>query len=473
MQTVRDLRASIITKVSAIEVLGWFRVAILVLLDTLMFSLAWLIAARLGTPVPSFRLLGSVGQHGLLLPILVVNVGLLFASGLYSTDDKRRSFPNLFKAITLAQILLLLMAFLYQPGVWISRSSFLLAWVLTLIFVGGERLLLHAAIVFLRQEYRALQQPIFILGYPEEIEQATSLLKRTQQFNIRGTADLSAQNNPEQWNKILLQICKSNIAEVFVCSWQSIKEPIFLFWALKSAGIRLRIVPLSMDIPRQWSEIKMIGGFTTIRFNSPPIIGSEFWLKRSFDLAVSAIILLILGLPMLIISLLIKLDSPGPVFYKQTRIGLKGKKFEVWKFRTMVKDASKYQNQLEAQNEVKGGVLFKIKEDPRITKIGKFLRKYSLDELPQLINVLRGEMSLVGPRPLPLRDVEKFSKQHFLRHEILPGITGLWQVSGRSNTDSEELFYLDLAYIQHWSLALDFQILIKTINVVLLKKGAY
>ncbi|MGF1478942.1 MAG: sugar transferase [Cyanophyceae cyanobacterium] len=473
MHTVRDIRASIITKISALSVLGWVRVSILLVLDALSISLAWLIAEYLGTSIKTFSLLGTAEQPGFLLPILVVSIGILYASGLYSTDDKRRSFPNLFKVLTLVQIVLLLMAFLYQPGVWVSRSVFLLAWFLSLIFVGSERLLLHSAVVALREKYRAFKQPIFILGHPHEIEQAKKLLKRTEQFCVQGTADLAAQDHPEQWAKTLAQIRSSDIAEVFVCSWQSIKEPIFLFWALKSAGIQLRIVPISLDIPRQWSEIKMIGGFTTLRFNSPPLIGSEFWLKRSFDLTVSVFVLLLLSLPMLAIALLIRLDSPGPIFYKQARVGLKGKQFEVWKFRTMIKDASKYQQQLEAQNEVKGGVLFKIKEDPRITRVGKYLRQYSLDELPQLFNVLRGEMSLVGPRPLPLRDVERFSKQHFLRHEILPGITGLWQVSGRSNTDSEEIFYLDLAYIQHWSLALDFQILLKTVNVVLTKKGAY
>ena len=217
----------------------------------------------------------------------------------------------------------------------------------------------------------------------------------------------------------------------------------------------------------------MIGQFTTIRFSSPPIIGGDFWLKRGFDLVASSILLFILSIPLLVISIAIRLDSSGPVIYKQSRVGLKGRHFKVWKFRTMVPDAEKIQKELEKRNEVEGGILFKIKDDPRITKIGKFLRHYSFDELPQLINVLRGEMSLVGPRPLPLRDVEKFSEKHFLRHEVLPGITGLWQVSGRSNADSEEVFYLDLAYIQHWSLALDCKILLKTIQVVLAKEGAY
>ena len=137
-------------------------------------------------------------------------------------------------------------------------------------------------------------------------------------------------------------------------------------------------------------------------------------------------------------------------------------------------DADKLQKELEAQNETKDGILFKIKDDPRVTRVGKFLRRYSLDELPQLFNVLLGEMSLVGPRPLPTRDVDKFSERHFIRQEVLPGVTGLWQVSGRSNIiDFEQVIKLDLNYIENWSLGLDFEILLKTVQVVLKKEGAY
>ena len=167
-------------------------------------------------------------------------------------------------------------------------------------------------------------------------------------------------------------------------------------------------------------------------------------------------------------------SSPGPIFYKQTRIGLHGKSFKVWKFRTMVTNADQLQKQLEAHNETKDGILFKMKDDPRITRIGKFLRQYSLDELPQLFNVLFGEMSLVGPRPLPVRDVQKFSDHHFIRQEVLPGITGLWQISGRSDIiDFEKVIDLDKTYMENWSLSLDLQIILQTIKVIVEKKGAY
>jgi exopolysaccharide biosynthesis polyprenyl glycosylphosphotransferase len=481
--TNADLRAPILTSFSPGTLLNWLRVALLIFLDALMLLFAWVIAAQIGTPVGESNLLWiSEQQPGFIVPILTVSVGILAASGLYGTDDKRRRFQSLIKSLTLSHIVILATAFLHKPGVWVSRSVFLLAWGLSLILVCAERLLLHFAVIKLRSQYKTLQQTIFLLGNPEDIEKAKQLLNRcnqfhvrnpSNQFNIKGTADLSIRNNPELWAETLYNIRSNKISEVFICSWPSVKDPIILFWELKSVGLRLRILPVNLELPRQWTEIKMIGWVTTLRFSSPPLIGSDFFLKRCFDLFASSIILLLLSLPFLVIAILIKLDSSGPVFYKQTRVGLKGRHFKVWKFRTMVDNASQLQKELEAKNEVKGGVLFKMKDDPRITKVGKFLRRYSLDELPQLINVLRGEMSLVGPRPLPLRDVERFSEHHLLRHEILPGITGLWQVCGRSEANSEEVFDLDLAYIQHWTLVLDFKILIQTIKALLSKEGAY
>ncbi len=203
-------------------------------------------------------------------------------------------------------------------------------------------------------------------------------------------------------------------------------------------------------------------------------IGKYYLVKRFMDFSFAALFLSLTWPVYLMIALAIKLDSPGPVFFKQVRVGLHQKEFKVWKFRTMRTDAEQLQKELEALNEVKDGVIFKIKDDPRITGIGSFLRRYSLDELPQLFNVLLGDMALVGPRPLPTRDVDKFSSHHHFRHEVLPGVTGLWQVSGRSNiVDFEQVIKLDFSYIRDWSLAMDLRILLKTVMVVLKKEGAY
>ena len=198
-----------------------------------------------------------------------------------------------------------------------------------------------------------------------------------------------------------------------------------------------------------------------------------FWIKRWLDLVASFAFLIILLPIFAIIAVSIVLDSPGPIFYKHYRIGLKGRQFRMWKFRTMVATASEIQQTLESKNQAKGGVIFKLKVDPRCTKVGRFLRRYSLDELPQIINVIKGEMSLVGPRPLVLRDAAQLPSEMLFRHDVLPGITGLWQIKGRSSLDVEQLYHWDSMYIQKWSLFLDTHILLQTIAVVFNGNGSY
>lgn len=199
----------------------------------------------------------------------------------------------------------------------------------------------------------------------------------------------------------------------------------------------------------------------------------RLFLKSAFDFVVAGIGTLLLSPLLLLIAVLVKLDSPGPIFFTQERFGFNKRRFGMIKFRSMVVDAAARQAELEHLNEA-GGPLFKMKRDPRITRIGAFLRRTSLDELPQLLNVLRGEMSLVGPRPLPTRDVARFSEAWLMRRfSVKPGITGLWQVSGRSDTDFAHAIKLDLSYIDRWSLAMDVKILARTFHAVLRTRGAY
>lgn len=470
-----DLRAPLIAKLRQGIYIAWLRVLVLVILDSAMLSVAWLLADYLGSSTHTWNQLWSITHQpqGLLLLIVTLYLGILAASGLYSTDDRRRSFLNLIKALTLGQIIVLNVAFIYEPDLVLHRNTFLLAWIFSLALVFGERFLIHSVIIYLRRGGR-LRQTVFLLGNPEDLQKARQRLEQSAQFQIKGEADLSVRDNHEQWQQTVTMLQNVGINEVFICSWNSVPDPIFLFWELRQAGIDLRVLPIRLELPSQWSEIKMIDGLTTIRFRTPPIIGADFWVKRCFDVVASIVILLLISPLMIGIALAIKLDSPGSVFYRQERGGLKGGNFKVWKFRTMVANAAQLQQELEAKNEIAGGVLFKLKDDPRVTRVGKFLRRYSLDELPQLFNVLCGQMSLVGPRPLPLRDVERFEEHHQIRHEVLPGITGLWQISGRSNVkDSEDVFRFDMAYIQNWSLSLDIRILFETVRVVFFHEGAY
>jgi len=200
--------------------------------------------------------------------------------------------------------------------------------------------------------------------------------------------------------------------------------------------------------------------------------GVDFALKRTFDIVGATLLLALLSPLLLAITLAVRLTSRGPILFHSVRRGIGQRPFSCLKFRTMHTDAEERQADLEDLNEA-SGALFKIRDDPRLTAVGRLLRRFSLDELPQLVNVLRGDMSLVGPRPLPERDYLMLEDWHRKRYLVLPGLTGLWQVSGRSELDFDDLVNLDFIYLERWSLALDLTILLKTIPAVFSRRGAY
>jgi len=205
----------------------------------------------------------------------------------------------------------------------------------------------------------------------------------------------------------------------------------------------------------------------------PSLIGPGRFSKRMTDVLVAGLGLLAILPILVVIACLIKLDSPGPVLFRQKRVGLNGREFWMYKFRSMSTDAEARHASLLAQNEIKDGVIFKMKDDPRVTRLGRILRKTSLDELPQLFNVVRGEMSLVGPRPLPTYEVAQQTPYQLRRLEVVPGCTGLWQTSGRSDLDSfTQMVELDLEYMRNWSFTYDLAILARTFQVLFKAEGA-
>jgi exopolysaccharide biosynthesis polyprenyl glycosylphosphotransferase len=237
-------------------------------------------------------------------------------------------------------------------------------------------------------------------------------------------------------------------------------------------GVKVRVAPRTTEILIERGEYVPGQGVPLFELRPPIFAGAQWVSKRSFDLVIGAAIL-ILCLPMwLVICLAIKLTSKGPVLYADSRVGLAERPFRMRKFRTMVADADQDQASLETVNEA-SGPLFKIRDDPRVTKVGRLLRRLSLDETPNLINVMRGEMSLVGPRPLPVRDFDLMEPWHRRRYNVLPGMTGLWQVAGRSNLTFDDLVRLDFYYIENWSIWLDLTILFKTPLAVFSRRGAY
>jgi exopolysaccharide biosynthesis polyprenyl glycosylphosphotransferase len=237
-------------------------------------------------------------------------------------------------------------------------------------------------------------------------------------------------------------------------------------------GVKVRVAPRTTELLIERGEYIPGQGVPLFELRPPIFAGTDWATKRAFDVVVGVLIVVV-GSPFwLIVALAVKLTSPGPVFYADPRIGLGEQEFRMLKFRTMVDDADRQKPALEEANEAPGA-LFKIRDDPRVTGVGRVLRRLSVDEIPNIINVLRGEMSLVGPRPLPIRDYELLEPWHRRRYNVLPGMTGLWQVAGRSNLTFDDLVRLDFYYLENWSIWLDVTILFKTPFVVLGRRGAY
>jgi exopolysaccharide biosynthesis polyprenyl glycosylphosphotransferase len=236
--------------------------------------------------------------------------------------------------------------------------------------------------------------------------------------------------------------------------------------------VRAFVVPDLFQLSLSQVVMNDLNGIPLIGVRESSISGRNLALKRAMDIVISLGVLLLLSPVLALSALLIKLDTPGPVIFKQTRVGRGGREFTVFKFRTMRVGAEQEQERLASRNEA-SGPLFKMRDDPRRTRVGKWLRRLSIDELPQFWNVLRGDMSVVGPRPALPKEVAQYQPWHRRRLEAAPGITGLWQVNGRSELNFEEGVLLDLYYVENWSPFLDLKVMAKTIPTILFGKGAY
>lgn len=243
-------------------------------------------------------------------------------------------------------------------------------------------------------------------------------------------------------------------------------------WQLEAKDIQMIVVPAVTDVSAQRLEIRPVAGLPLMDVDRPQAIAATRWIKRTFDIVGSSLLLLAAAPVMALVALAIKLEDGGPVMFRQTRVGRKGQTFECLKFRSMVPDAEARLAALAASNEG-AGPLFKMTRDPRITRVGRFIRRFSLDELPQFFNTFRGDMSLVGPRPALPTEVAQYDCDARRRLDVRPGLTGLWQVSGRSNLSWEDTVRLDLYYVDNWSLVQDLMILAKTARAVVGSAGAY
>jgi exopolysaccharide biosynthesis polyprenyl glycosylphosphotransferase len=452
--------------------LGWQGKRALTLLsgDLSALGLAGWLAAHLNqfySPLPPPLILGTwLGLPGVYW-ILTLVVLLLFArNGLYTSASQWKNYVRSGQLVSLVYLSSLLLIYFYDPKLAPPRSLFITAWFASVGLVIGVRLLLS---LILRQVERA-QTRIFLLATAERLPVLARTLQRRSHYKIVGAALASTSSTAA----ILQIILGSGAQEVLAESLPQTELASGLYWRLRRAGITLRLLPSSLELLHRRGVPEVVAGLPTLRMEATPLGGWDYRVKRGIDLMGALLGVVVLAPVFVAIAIAIRLSSPGPIFFRQERMGLHGRVFAMWKFRTMVVNATAMQATLEQQNESSDGVMFKLKNDPRITSIGRFLRRTSLDELPQLFNVLMGQMSLVGPRPLPLRDVERFDPWHHTRHQVLPGITGLWQISGRSAIDAfNDAARLDLYYIDNWSLNLDLEILLETARIVLFGKGAY
>lgn len=270
-----------------------------------------------------------------------------------------------------------------------------------------------------------------------------------------------------------LEICGADTVAVGAWSPLTQQQLRKLSWQLEGTGVALVVAPSFSDVAGPRIHIRPVSGLPLLHVEQPELTGARRLAKRLFDASASLTALVLLAPALLGVALAIKATSPGPVLFTQERVGRAGTTFKMWKFRSMRSTAEQELADLLAHNEAGDGVLFKIRNDPRVTPLGERLRRFSVDEVPQLVNVLRGQMSLVGPRPPLPAEVAQYETDWHRRLLVKPGLTGLWQISGRSDLSWEEAVRLDLHYVENWSLALDLMILWKTAFAVLRREGAY
>jgi exopolysaccharide biosynthesis polyprenyl glycosylphosphotransferase len=307
-----------------------------------------------------------------------------------------------------------------------------------------------------------------LVGEPEQVAH----LRRTLGAS-RGGIDYEFVGESPLGSRVPAALARQTVDELIVADGGLDEQELLeLVETAHRRGVKVRVAPRTTELLIERGEYVPGQAVPLFELRPPIFAGTDWVVKRSFDLAVSGLIV-VAGLPLwLLIAALIKLDSRGPVIYSDTRVGLGERPFPMRKFRTMVAGAARGQAALEPSNEA-SGALFKIRRDPRVTRVGRLLRRFSIDEVPNVLNVLRGEMSLVGPRPLPVRDHERLEPWHRRRSNVLPGMTGLWQIAGRSDLSFDDLVRLDFYYLENWSLWLDITIVVKTLPAVASRRGAY
>ncbi len=436
------------------------------------------------------------------IPVRVLMLWYQRAYRLHGAFSYIAEFIKIFKAVLIGSLLIIAFTFLFRGGFAFREFSysrgvfaldFLFALVLFSVFHLGLR---YLQTLFRRRDINLI--PTLIVGTNAEAAQTIKELKQRRDLGyrvmgvVRSDAEKLGTWNLELGTEIIGEfedlpdiIRELEIQEVIITDSKIPSEK--LFDAMMKLGrkrkVEFRLAPSLFNFLPQKTSVEQIGILPMVRLFREPLSDAERFIKRAFDITFSALVLLLTAPVLILISLLIKFDSKGNILFKQERVGMDGRKFLCYKFRTMKSDADEnihreaYRKNIEGATEANAGnaekpVFGKVKDDPRVTKTGKFLRRTSLDELPQFLNVLRGEMSVVGARPPIPYEVEEYDLRHRKRLDMKPGITGLWQVSGRNRLTFEEMVQIDLYYIENWSLWLDLKIILLTLPAVLRDDGA-
>jgi exopolysaccharide biosynthesis polyprenyl glycosylphosphotransferase len=469
---------------------AWWRY-LLVLSDMLLIILAFSFAYFIRYQLQWFRTVEPVynvsfAQYGpFLLALLIILPVAYYLSDVYPYRRGRSWVEELYSiatATTLGIVAVIILSLFFSTTLY-SRLIFLYAAFFITVFLGVSRLFISRVRNYLRNYGVGVERMLLVgAGDVGRMVMRNVTARPDYGYQIIGFVD----DNPSKGNTDIgpfralgptenfeALLNKLQIDTVVIClPWQTHRMIQRLLRSCDTHDVRALVVPDLFQLTKNQMQVEDLNGIPLISTREVSIQGINYILKRAVDVllaAVSSIILLPFGLA---IAAAIRFDSPGPIFFVQTRIGRNGVPFRCYKFRSMIQGADDLREAMGELNEA-SGPLFKVRDDPRRTRVGRFLRRYSLDELPQLINVLKGDMSLVGPRPNLPEEVTAYQEWHKKRLSVSPGITGLWQVSGRSDLTFDEMVLLDIYYVENWNLFLDISILLRSIPAVLWGRGAY
>ncbi len=417
---------------------------------------------------------------GDLFPFALLVTILLFArSGLYGSRGERPGMTRIVSSLFQVAVVAFVFAIASNSNQFSSYYIFYGSLFFAVIYISLGRLS-YEKFAGLLLRLAGYQRRAVLVGSGQHIEAVGHALRDAVQSTVRVVGFISLTPRPNNGlvslgtlDELAPIIDRHRIDEVIIADPDfPQQQAVELVDVCHNHGVRVRIAPSTMELLVHRAEFVPGEAVPLFELKPPVFEGFDFVVKRTFDIGVSSLLLLMMSPLLAAAALAVRLSSRGPVVYRSMRPGIGGVPFACLKFRTMYRDADQRQADLESLNEA-SGALFKMRDDPRMTPVGRWLRKYSIDELPQLFNVLRGEMSLVGPRPLPERDFQKLEEWHKKRYLVTPGITGLWQVSGRSELDFDDLVRLDFLYLERWSVFLDLSILVKTVPAVFMRRGAF